>query len=81
MPRAPRCLTAPKVLMAFLNATGGNWRNSLYVDCRVCRLGRCDNPDFLYVPGEDGGVILLPAGRRGIPCVAAAGIRHVKPRV
>jgi len=56
----PRCQTAPKILMAFLNATGGNWRNSLYVDCRVCRIGRCDHPDFLYVPDEDGGVILLP---------------------
>ena len=60
MPGSPRCQTAPKVLMAFLNATGGNWRNSLYVDCRVCRLGRCDDPDFLYVPDENGGVIMLP---------------------
>jgi hypothetical protein len=46
--------------MAFLNATGGNWRNSLYIDCRVCRVGRCDHPDFLYVPDENGGVIILP---------------------
>ena len=60
MPCAPRCQTAPKVLMAFLNATGGNWRNSLYIDCRVCRLGRCGNPDFLYAPDENGGVIMLP---------------------
>jgi len=60
MQHNPRCQTAASILMDFLNATGGNWRSSLYIDCRVCKLGRCEAPDFLYVPGEDGGVILLP---------------------
>ena len=55
-----RCKTHIRVLHGFLNSVRGNWRNSVYVECSVCRHGGCGREDFLYAPAEDGTPLLLP---------------------
>ncbi|MDR1630762.1 MAG: hypothetical protein LBS36_11235 [Oscillospiraceae bacterium] len=57
----PRCKTDIRVLHGFLNATGGNWRNSVHIECNVCRYPPCDRQDFLFAPAEDGTPLLMPA--------------------
>ena len=55
-----RCGTHIRVLHAFLNSTRGNWRNSVYIECRVCRCVRCGREDFLCAPAADGAPLMLP---------------------
>jgi hypothetical protein len=54
------CKTDVHTIHAFLNATEGNWRNSLYIDCSRCHFGGCDCDGFLFAPTEDGTPLLLP---------------------
>lgn len=54
-----RCRSDIQLIHAFLDATGGNWRSSLYVECH-CKYGKTDCADFLYTPDEAGRPILLP---------------------
>ena len=62
--QSPRCKTAIKVIHSFLNATGGNWRNTAYIECSCCKYEKADIcahvPDMLYVPAADGAPLLLP---------------------
>lgn len=56
------CLTNMKTIYHFLSATDANWRNSIYVECSVCK-AKAKVPgcgDFLFVPDEDGTPLLLP---------------------
>jgi len=47
-------------LFSFLCAAKGNWRNSIYVECRGCPYGRSDLcPGFLLVSDYDGQPILI----------------------
>ena len=54
------CKSSLQTIGRFLNSTQGNWRNSLYVECRSCRFGFHDYGTFLFVPGPDGVPVLLP---------------------
>lgn len=55
------CITDIKTIHKFLNLTGGNWRNSVYIECRNCKYEQHDGcGDFLCVPDENGTPILLP---------------------
>lgn len=55
-----RCGISIKIIHSFLNATAGNWRNSVYIECRACKQERCDCRDLLYAPDDDGSPLLLP---------------------
>lgn len=59
-----RCQTDGHIVQAFLDATDGNWRNALYIQCTSCKYSRpafCSaSPDILYVPAADGTPIFLP---------------------
>jgi len=55
-----RCKTHVRVLHGFLNSVRGNWRNSIFIECSVCRCGNCEREDFLFAPAEDGTPLLLP---------------------
>ena len=56
-----RCKSNIKTIHRFLNATDGNWRNSFYIHCAVCRYEKEPNcGDFLFVPQPDGRPFLLP---------------------
>lgn len=49
-------------LYPFLQASAGNWRNAIFVECRRCPFGRsplCEG--FLIVADEDGSPIVLAA--------------------
>ncbi len=55
------CITDIKTIHRFLNLTGGNWRNSIYIECKECKYKRNENcGDFLCVPDENGELVLLP---------------------
>lgn len=54
-----RCVSNIETIRRFLNATEGNWRSSLYIECSVCKFGG-DCRDHLFVPDEDGTPLLLP---------------------
>lgn len=54
-----RCYGDIRLIHAFLNATGGNWRSSLYIECH-CKYGKQECADFLFAPDEVGRPILLP---------------------
>jgi len=49
-------------IFSFFNATKGNWRNSIFIECDECPYGKqkpCSG--FLLVPDADGQPILLSA--------------------
>lgn len=52
------CQTDVGIVQTFLRLTENNWRNSMYIECRVCKFPRspvCANcADFLCIPGEHG---------------------------
>ncbi len=55
------CLTDIRTIHRFLNLTGGNWRNSIYIECKKCGYEPHEGcRDFLCVPDENGELILLP---------------------
>lgn len=58
------CQTDVGIVQTFLRLTENNWRNSMYIECRVCKFFRspvCANcADFLCIPGEHGEPIMLP---------------------
>ncbi len=62
--QSSRCKTSIKIIHSFLNATGGNWRNAAYIECRCCKYEKTDLctgvQDLLYVPDADGTPLLLP---------------------
>lgn len=50
-----------ETLVRFFEATEGNYRNALYIDCSSCEYRRENNCcDFLFIPGYDCRPILLP---------------------
>ena len=53
------CVSNIETIRRFLNATEGNWRNTLYIECSVCKYGG-ECRDHLFVPDEDGTPLLLP---------------------
>lgn len=59
MGRPVRCKSDIHLILAFLNATQGNWRKTLYVECH-CTYGQKGCEDYLYTPDEAGCPILLP---------------------
>ena len=58
------CHTPIRIIHQFLNVTGGNWRNAVYIACRCCHYEKsavcAEQPDWLYVPAADGSPLLLP---------------------
>lgn len=54
-----RCVSNIETIRRFLNATEGNWRNTLYIECSTCKYGG-DCQDRLFVPDADGTPLLLP---------------------
>ena len=58
------CRTSIRIIHKFLNTTGGNWRNSIYVECRCCKYKKPDicaeQADWLYVSDSEGTPLLLP---------------------
>ena len=58
------CQTDVGIVQTFLRLTENNWRNSMYIECRVCKFPRspvCANcADFLCIPGEHGEPVMLP---------------------
>lgn len=58
------CKTPAKQIFEFLNITGVNWRNAVYIECRYCEYRRSDLcvqvPDFLAAPDRNGIPLLLP---------------------
>lgn len=56
-----KCKTDIQTIHSFLYSAQGNWRNSLYVDCSLCKFCKEENcGNFLFVPAFDGTPILLP---------------------
>lgn len=56
-----KCITDIKIIHKFLNLTGGNWHNSIYVECKHCKYAPHEGcGDFLCVPDEDGLPVILP---------------------
>lgn len=58
---ANECKTDIRTIHSFLCSAQGNWRNSIYVDCSICKFNKesqCGN--FLFVPAYNGSPILLP---------------------
>lgn len=58
---ANECKTDLRTIHSFLCSAQGNWRNSVYVDCSMCKFckeNHCGN--FLFVPSCNGSPILLP---------------------
>lgn len=56
-----KCCTDIKVIHSFLNATGGNWREAIYVECSVCKHNHgsiCD--DFLVTFDPTAAPVILP---------------------
>ena len=55
------CITDIKTIHRFLNLTGGNWRNSIYIECRSCSYPHEDGcGDYLCVFDEEAKPVLLP---------------------
>lgn len=54
-----RCKSDIALIHAFLDATQGNWRKSLYIECH-CKYGKQECRDFLYTPDAEGCPLLLP---------------------
>lgn len=55
------CITDIKTIHRFLTLTEGNWRNSIYIECKTCKYaphGGC--ADYLCIPDENGTPVLLP---------------------
>lgn len=56
--------TNRNLINKFLILTNRNWRNSIYVECKVCQYPRslfCSKcSDFLCVPSEIGTLIFIP---------------------
>lgn len=55
------------VIARFLEATKGNYRNAIYIECHNCTFehtSKCQ--DFLFIPGHDCIPILLPVHDAGI---------------
>jgi len=49
-------------IFSFFNATKGNWRNSIFIECGECPYcNQKTSSGFLLVPDADGQPILLPA--------------------
>ncbi|MEG0541817.1 MAG: hypothetical protein RR461_03075 [Angelakisella sp.] len=57
-----RCRSNIRLIHRFLNATDANWRNSIYIECAVCKFGidQTTCGDFLFAPDEDGTPLLIP---------------------
>lgn len=55
------CITDIKTIHRFLNLTGGNWRNSIYIECRSCSYPHEDGCEgYLCVFDEEAKPVLLP---------------------
>lgn len=58
------CQTDDGIIQKFMRLTGRNWRSAMYIECRVCKYQRAACcaacRDFLCVPDENGGLVLLP---------------------
>lgn len=55
-----KCKTDIRIIHSFLNSTGGNWRNSFFIECNVCKYEKCNLcADFLYAPAYDGTPLLV----------------------
>ncbi len=55
------CITDIKTISKFLNITGGNWRNSIYIECQCCKYPHKDGcEDYLCAFDEDARPLLLP---------------------
>lgn len=55
------CVSDINTIRKFLNLTEGNWRNTIYIECKACKYEphECCG-DFLCIPDENGMPILLP---------------------
>ena len=49
-----------KTLYTFMEATEGNYRNAIYVECSNACPYQDNCKDFLFIPGYDAKPILLP---------------------
>ncbi len=55
------CITDIKTIHRFLILTEGNWRNSIYIECKTCKYEPYEGcGDYLCVPDENGAPVLLP---------------------
>ena len=55
------CITDIKTIHRFLTLTEGNWRNSIYIECKTCKYEPHEGcGDYLCVPDENGAPVLLP---------------------
>jgi len=55
------CITDIRIIHKFLNLTEGNWRNSIYIECKQCKYEAHEGcGDYLCVPDENGTPVLLP---------------------
>ena len=55
------CITDIKTIHKFLNLTEGNWRNSIYIECKQCKYQPHEGcGDYLCVPDENGTPVMLP---------------------
>ncbi len=55
------CITNIETINRFLNLTEGNWRNSIYIECKKCKYEPHEGcGDYLCVPDETGELVLLP---------------------
>jgi len=55
------CITNVKTIQRFLNITNGDWRRSVYVECKVCKYEPQEFcGDFLCAFDEIGSPVMLP---------------------
>ena len=56
-----KCISDIKTIQQFINLTDGDWRKSIYIECKICKYEPCEwCGDFLCVPNEKGELIMLP---------------------
>ena len=49
-------------LYEFMHAAGGNWRNSLFIECRACPYGKPEPcPGFLLAADSGGRPVIITA--------------------
>ncbi len=64
-----KCISNIKTLHAFLNATKANWRNSIYIECSICKHEKTEScEDYLFAPNADGTPLLIPTSDMNIIC-------------
>ena len=55
-----KCFADETTIQKFQTLTRGNWKNSVYVECKQCKYEPHEAcGDFMYIPNENGVPVIL----------------------